>query len=451
MAAYHIKITAGSGDAGIAYVTILFLLVIISAMSLAFLQKAGIGSSATAARGAGMQAHYLAESAANHAMWRLLNQGTFPAAENTYYMHSLAGGRYGYKVRRHTDTTFATIATVGVVGESVVHQSYVLYIKPLASGIKWFLNSDSKFYTPTEDSWQDVDLSADTDIPNGATGVVLEIVNENLGNRYRGQVRAKGSTDNRTSRAGIRESSQVMALVKLDANKSFQAYRNDTDIKFYVRGYTGNKVTLFENWQSFPVNQDGNWHTIDLSGSGVPGNAIAILELYEGTQDGSIEIRRNGDLQVTFYCQYEDDTHQSIMVGLDVGSRFQYRRRGSIDTYDSIHLIGYMEDVGTWKAVPSNDVSGITTGSWVARDITAPTSSDARVAFLNIVNDNNWGYDCADLRENGSSDDQYSHAEHRSSEDTSIFYVVGLDDEQRFQTKIEDRDIDIYVLGYTEP
>lgn len=48
---------------------------------------------------------------------------------NIYYMHSLAGGRYGYKIRRNTDTTFATIATVGAVGENVVHQSYVLYVE----------------------------------------------------------------------------------------------------------------------------------------------------------------------------------------------------------------------------------------------------------------------------------------------------------------------------------
>ena len=52
------------------------------------------------------------------------------AASNIYYMHSLAGGRYGYKIRRHTETTFATIATVGAVGENVVHQSYVLHVLP---------------------------------------------------------------------------------------------------------------------------------------------------------------------------------------------------------------------------------------------------------------------------------------------------------------------------------
>ena len=115
-------------EAGIAYAAILFLMVILSALSLGFLQKAGIETSATVTRGDGMQAHYLAESAANHAMWRLLNESDFPSSTTSYTMHSLAGGSYGYKVRRHTDTTFGTVATVGVVGDNVVHQSYVLYV-----------------------------------------------------------------------------------------------------------------------------------------------------------------------------------------------------------------------------------------------------------------------------------------------------------------------------------
>ena len=56
-------------------------------------------------------------------MWRLLNEQDFPANEDVYYMHSLeypegvVAGRYGYKVHRHSETTFATIATVGVTGE----------------------------------------------------------------------------------------------------------------------------------------------------------------------------------------------------------------------------------------------------------------------------------------------------------------------------------------------
>ena len=118
------------GEKGFAFIIVLFILMIGSAVSLAFLQKAGIGTSATVTRATGMQAGYLAESAANHALWRLLKENNFPAATDKYYMHSFAGGRYGYKVRRHTSTKFATIATVGALGDTVVRQSYVLWVKP---------------------------------------------------------------------------------------------------------------------------------------------------------------------------------------------------------------------------------------------------------------------------------------------------------------------------------
>ena len=119
---------ADSSEEGLAYVAMLLLLVISFMLAFTFLLRVGAEVAATTSRGSSMQVHYLAESAANHAKWRLLNDPTFPDDEQTYYMHSFAGGRYGYKVRRHTDTTFATIATVGVLGDDVVQQSYVLYI-----------------------------------------------------------------------------------------------------------------------------------------------------------------------------------------------------------------------------------------------------------------------------------------------------------------------------------
>jgi len=112
-----------------AYVAILVLLVLMTTMGLAFLYKTGVEASATMGRSDNMATQYLAEAAANHAMWRLLNEPAFPAATDVYYMHDLGAGRYGYKVRRHTDTTFATVAAVGATAQNVVHQSYVIYVK----------------------------------------------------------------------------------------------------------------------------------------------------------------------------------------------------------------------------------------------------------------------------------------------------------------------------------
>ena len=117
-------------EAGIGYVAILVLLAILSTMGLAFMYKVGIMSSVTLNRRTSMQAHYLAESAANHALWRLLNDPGFTPESDKYYMHSLGDGRYGFKVRKPTETTFATVATVGAIGDSVVNQSYVQYIIP---------------------------------------------------------------------------------------------------------------------------------------------------------------------------------------------------------------------------------------------------------------------------------------------------------------------------------
>lgn len=115
---------------GMAYIAILLLVLVLTSLGFAFLHQVSTQRAVSATRLPGMQAAYLAESAANHAMWLLLNDETFPEEDTKYYMHDMGTGRYGYKVRRHTDTTFATIATVGALGESVAQQSYVLYIPP---------------------------------------------------------------------------------------------------------------------------------------------------------------------------------------------------------------------------------------------------------------------------------------------------------------------------------
>jgi hypothetical protein len=121
---------AVDGRGGFSYVAVLLFVAVLSVLGLSFISRTGIGTALTLKRGTEIEAEYLAEAAANHAMWRLLNDATFPPAEDRYYMHSLGAGRYGYAVRRHTNSTFATVGTIGAVGESVVNRSYVLRIEP---------------------------------------------------------------------------------------------------------------------------------------------------------------------------------------------------------------------------------------------------------------------------------------------------------------------------------
>lgn len=284
--------------------------------------------------------------------------------------------------------------------------------------------------------------------------MILEIVNESADTDYIGQVRAKGSTDSRTAGAKIKKSTQIMAFVKFDANKIFQAYRDNAAIKFYVRGYTDINVTFFTNWDDVAGGHTAyNWYTVDLSGRSVPGNSVVILELYNHTSNSyaGLRFRRNGDSDYTTYGQHIGGAHQYIMIGVDADSKFQHYK-GNND-YGNFYLVGCLENRGTWKAIPSADVSGSTLGSWVDRDITSETSSNADLAMVMmtcgwVVGQPKKG----DIRKNGSSDDQYAYGEHwYQGPNTRIFYVVGLDDSQVFEVKIEATAINTYVLGYCEP
>ncbi len=116
--------------AGFSYVVVLILVAVLSSVALSFINRVGVTSSSTNEHWEQIQAEYLARGAANHAMWGLLHHGTFPPSESVYYVRDLGDGRYAYKTRRHTTTTFATVATMGIVGESVAHASYVIFIPP---------------------------------------------------------------------------------------------------------------------------------------------------------------------------------------------------------------------------------------------------------------------------------------------------------------------------------
>jgi len=115
---------------GFSYVAVLVLVAILSSVALSFINRVGITASSTAGHWEQVQAEYYARAAANHAMWMLLNNGSFPQNESKYFIRAFEEGRYAYKVRRHTDRTFATVSTMGIVGETVARASYVIYLKP---------------------------------------------------------------------------------------------------------------------------------------------------------------------------------------------------------------------------------------------------------------------------------------------------------------------------------
>ncbi|MBL7645546.1 MAG: hypothetical protein JNK74_05075 [Candidatus Hydrogenedentes bacterium] len=152
-----------SGDEGMAYVALLFLLVILLTLGLSFIYSTSSQTASTMGRTEQMQAQYLAESAVNHALWRLKNEEGWAPDASTYYMHDTANGRYGYKVRPQTDAEPVTVATVGVVGESVVRQSYVLNLVPATqsyrSRLYWTDQSSAKVQRAALDGTEVEDLA----------------------------------------------------------------------------------------------------------------------------------------------------------------------------------------------------------------------------------------------------------------------------------------------------
>ena len=118
------------GRAGFTYVALLLFLAIATASALAFVSQVGLAAAAKTSHRQALQAEYLARAAANHALYLLLSDPSFPKTETDYYLHDGVTGRYGYRVRRHTDTTFATIATIGIVEDLTVRHSYVVYVRP---------------------------------------------------------------------------------------------------------------------------------------------------------------------------------------------------------------------------------------------------------------------------------------------------------------------------------
>ncbi len=65
---------------GLVLFWVLFFVLAASVLAIAFVRRSGTSRTAVAARESGMQAQYLAESAANHALWRLVGEAGFPAA-----------------------------------------------------------------------------------------------------------------------------------------------------------------------------------------------------------------------------------------------------------------------------------------------------------------------------------------------------------------------------------
>lgn len=163
---------------GMAYVATLGIILVATVLGLAFVATVGTHTALSESRNGAMQSQYLAETAAHHALWRFEHEPGFPDDESVYYMHDLAGGQYGYKMRRPAPATFAAVATVGIADGHIARQSYVSFLQPRAQllayafgvdglpeyrrlfGVNWSAPGDTVDYLTAPVRWLELELSS---------------------------------------------------------------------------------------------------------------------------------------------------------------------------------------------------------------------------------------------------------------------------------------------------
>jgi len=174
----------------------------------------------------------------------------------------------------------------------------------MASGFNFLTNAIDK--TPvTKDSWTDVDVSGDG-VPDGSTGVILEVRHNGSNYPVNAGFRKNGSTDDYVLQVGIADTAypQVNGVfVGLDGNRVFEA-KVGTNVEVWLIGYTDSTQTLETNIVDVTPGSTG-WQDIDLS-SYIPVDATGVIMMirWVNATGNPFEggVRRNGSSDTNSLC-----------------------------------------------------------------------------------------------------------------------------------------------------
>jgi hypothetical protein len=277
-------------------------------------------------------------------------------------------------------------------------------------------------------SWQDVDVKAY--VPSIATGVILHVVNTDIGDNHAVGLRKKGSTDDRTAEQDY--ISHCWAAIGIDANQVFQAYvASTTYIDIYLVGYTTSGVTFFTNAYDKSLGATGSWQDIDCS-SEAP-NAIGLI--FEVVGDPELEyqmgLRKNGSTDNRIAETWGHNVF-GVIVGCDESQVCEgYIQNANVDFF----LVGYITEGAVFNT-NATDLSLGATGSW--QDLAAlPAGSVMGFIEVNSVSNDNYG-----LRKNGSDEEIYRYAYYHP------WAFVECDANRVIEGKIENAGVDFFLVGY---
>ena len=290
----------------------------------------------------------------------------------------------------------------------------------------------------TTGSYVDVDASAY--IPSGATGVILQVHNPS-GSDYAYGARKNGSTDtwmDSSSWTGYRTSWSFL-MVGVDSNRIFEVYTENTAVKTYLVGYTGQGVTFFTNAVSKATATTAGWVDVDISSDTGAETALAAIFIMKETSGtaASFGLRKKGSTDEFYYDMHKGGA-EAYIVGLDANEVAQQKiENAALDLY----LQGYVTG-GAVLFTNATDKSTGTKDSYQDVDITADIgSNDANGAIVDTFVTDNSAREVA-VRKNGATYDYYDRAGHVSA-------LVAIDENDIFEQKVSDVKRDLYLLGYT--
>ncbi len=240
----------------------------------------------------------------------------------------------------------------------------------------------------TPDDWIDADVSGD--VPAGATGVILHIVNTHASTDHVIGWRKNGSTDSRETASW--DLNHYWVAIGVDGDRILELYVDDEDeIDVYLVAYfTAADATFNTNATDYSIDDD-SWIDIDITADG-GGNAIgAIFEYVGGIYN--IGFRKNGstDNRINLWGR-----HGCAIIGVDAGEVCEgYTSSVSGDFF----LNGYiLDDAGFYTN--ATDISTTTSG-W--KDLTT-LPDNATGAFVEVISSVSGAGRTYGLRKNGSAE-----------------------------------------------
>jgi hypothetical protein len=193
------------------------------------------------------------------------------------------------------------------------------------------------YSTSTVQAWVDADVGGD--VPSGATGVIVKMINTDSSVR-RGLVRNNGAAETRQNSSNIRNTGWIYYLCGVDDSRVFEQYVDTVGVKLKLVGYTKPPIT-------FKVDADD----VSLGTTGVFTD-VYVTSVTEAAADGAImfivntsgsdypgEVRKNGSTDDrTADAKVHFNGQTIALVGLDSGQVLEgYVGSNAVDFW----LVGY--------------------------------------------------------------------------------------------------------------